>query len=372
MTSSARSPGTTLQLQVLSSRQDIALIVDAWEQLAATAGSPMYAAGWYINALRHVHPNSDQPHVIAIWDKRQLVGIAPLILVQGSHGRRYEIIGAKVLYEPTAMLTANENAAELLAHEVASLRHPTVLTRLIGKSAFNEAFERRARRAGVVVSPSASGSPYVDLAGDWDHYYQGLPSRLKNVIRRGFKQLSKAGTVEFEFLRPRSDEVADLLQQAFAVEMRSWKGRAGSAVLLKSELRDFFFAYAAQVAAQGQLVVSFLRLNGAPIAMQVANLSHQAYWQLKIGYDEAYAKQLAGLQLQLETIKWTRQQNCHRYEFLGTAEPWIREWTSSVHFYRTLVFYPFNLSGIGAFLRDNAARVWNRLARYRRVRGKLS
>ena len=98
--------------------------------------------------------------------------------------------------------------------------------------------------------------------------------------------------------------------------------------------------------------------------MQVANISHGAYWQLKIGYDERYAKQLVGLQLQLQTIEWTGQQGYQRYEFLGTAEPWIREWTGSVHSYSTVLFYPLNAAGFSALLLDGAGGVRRKLTRY--------
>lgn len=353
----------TVRTEVVSSEDQIARVAPAWDALAAEFGSPINAASWHRQALRHAHRPADTPHIITVWQNERLTAIAPLVLATRPAGRRIEVIGSETLFEPGAVLASSVPAAEALVSAVLATGRPVTLTR-IAATAFNEVFLQAARRSGVVVCRTASGSPFVDLSGGWESYYQRLPSRLKNVIRRGHKQLSKGAKVEFEFIRPDASNVSLVLQTAFEVEQRSWKGRAGSAVLMRPELRAFFFSYAAELAARGELLVSFLRLEGEPIAMQVANIGHGAYWQLKIGYDERWAKQLIGLQLQLETIKWTSQQGHQRYEFLGTSEAWIREWTGSEHPYSTVMFYPRNVAGCRALVLDSAARVRRKLAQY--------
>ena len=352
-----------MRTEVVSSDDEIARIAPAWDAFAAEFGSPINSAVWHRHALRHAHGPADRPHIVTVWRNERLTAIAPLILAQRTAGRRVEIIGAETLFEPSAVLANSVSAAEALVSAVLATGRPVKLTRQAA-TAFNKVFSQTARRSGMVLCPAASGSPFVDLSGGWEGYYQGLSSRLKNVIRRGGKQLSKFAKVEFEFIKPDASNVSPLLQTAFEVEQRSWKGKAGSAVLLRPDLRGFFFSYAAELATRGELLVSFLRLEGEPIAMQVANISHGAYWQLKIGYDERYAKQLVGLQLQLQTIEWTGQQGYQRYEFLGTAEPWIREWTGSVHSYSTVLFYPLNAAGFSALLLDGAGGVRRKLTRY--------
>ncbi len=352
-----------LRVEVLVSIDELTRLCGEWDALAAHCQHPINSYSWCTNALRHVHRTSDRPHVLALWNGEHLEALAPLVLVKHSTGFRYEIIGARVLYEPIAILARTTDAARELGGALVKLRHPVVLTRLPAQSAFNEGFIGRARRAGILFNPRASGSQYVDLRRGWDPYYQGLPSRLKNIIRRGHKQLARIGEVSFEFIVAEPSNVAALLQQAFEVEARSWKSRTGSAVLLRPDLREFFFSYALDASRRGELLISFLRLQGAPVAMQIANIGYGAYWQLKLGYDECYSKQLVGLQLQLETIKWSYDRGLSRYEFLGVAERWIEEWTRTVHEYRTMHFYPCTFSGLRAALQDNIARVRDRLGR---------
>jgi CelD/BcsL family acetyltransferase involved in cellulose biosynthesis len=354
----------SFRLEVLSSAADLKRIEAAWASLLG--GSPLVTntVPWYANACAHVHAAaSERPHVIALWRAERLDAIAPLILSSKSGVRRYELIGTRTLYEPTAIAARDDEAASRLAGAIAGLKHPVVLTRLNAGDVFNDLFLSSARRRGLVFAREASGCPYVDLHAGWTAYYDALPSRLKNVIRRGQRHLERSHQREIQFLRPSPSEVGGVLQEAFDIELRSWKRRSGSAVLLRPDLRDFFFRYGEELSRRGELLVAFLRCDGAAVAMQVANVSSCAYWQLKIGYDEMHAKELVGLQLQLETIKWAFEHGLARYEFLGTAEPWIREWTQAEHRYTTLLYYPSSLYGLGTFVRDNFDRLRARLAR---------
>jgi CelD/BcsL family acetyltransferase involved in cellulose biosynthesis len=297
-----------------------------------------------------------------LWDDEQLVALAPLMLSVGSHGSHYELIGTRVLYEPAAVLVRDRAAAQQMATAMVKLGRPIVLTR-IARGEFADAIAEQAPRRGWLLSPSASGSPFVDLTQGWSLYYQSLPSRIRNVVRRGERQLSKLGRVEFSFATLTANDARAALQEAFEVEMHSWKKRRGSAVLVRSDLRDFFFHYVPEIAESGEALVASLRLGGVPIATQVANISRRAYWQLKIGYDDRYSKYLPGLVLLMRTISWSCEQGLERYEFLGTFEPWIHQWTGNAHSYVTMLFYPFNLSGAARLAGDTAARIRQKLPR---------
>src|SRR5690606_38126482 len=121
------------------------------------------------------------------------------------------------------------------------------------------------------------------------------------------------------------------------VELNSWKGRAGSAVLQRPELREFFFHYGQDCAAAGELVIATLRFNGQAIAAHVANTARRSYRQLKIAYDDRHAKYLPGLQLLLATLRWSFEQKLQAYEFMGVQERWIGDWTDRVRVHQSVL-----------------------------------
>jgi CelD/BcsL family acetyltransferase involved in cellulose biosynthesis len=346
--------------EIIDSLADAERIVPAWRSLASVNGYPMDDPCWQRIAAQFVHPADDRLCLLTVWDDEQLVALAPLMLSVKWYGSHYELIGTKVLYEPASVLARDRGAAQRIATALVSLRRPIVLTR-VAPGEFTNAIVEEARGHGWLLLPTASGSPFIDLTSGWTPYHQGLPSRIRNVVRRGERQLARLGQVEFSFDTLAAENTQRLLQEAFEVELHSWKGRAGSAVLMRSDLRDFFFHYVPEIAESGEALVSSLRLDGVPIATQVANTSRRAYWQLKIGYDDRYAKYLPGMILLMQTIKWSCEAGLERYEFLGTFEPWIREWTSDAHPYMTMLFYPFNLRGAGGLLRDSAMRLRDKL-----------
>jgi CelD/BcsL family acetyltransferase involved in cellulose biosynthesis len=348
--------------RIIDSVAEAARIAPAWRALAGLNGRPMDDPHWQCIAAKCVHPVRDRLSLLTVWDDEHLVALAPLMLSNGSGGTQYELIGTTILYEPAAILARDRAAAREIAAAVVALGHPIVLTR-ITPGEFTEAIAEHARWRGWLRWPPTSGSPYIDLSHGWAPYHQGLPSRIRNVLKRGERQLTKLGRLETRFTTLSPQAARATLLEAFEVESRSWKGRGGSAVLARSDLRDFFFNYVHEVAESGEAIVASLRLDDVPIAMQVANVSRRAYWQLKIGYDEAYSKHLPGLILLLQTINWSCEQGLDRYEFLGTCEPWIRDWTRDTHSYVTMMFYPFNGRGLARLTRDTATRVRQKLPR---------
>jgi CelD/BcsL family acetyltransferase involved in cellulose biosynthesis len=342
----------TFRLRISTSHEDLARIAPAWDDLAAATGGPTNTAAWYRAAARWAHQPTDRLHVLSLWQSQALVGLAPLILACGPAGWRYEIIGARLLCEPTAVITRDRSAAEGMAQAVAALKHPVMLARLPTLSEFNPAFERLARQVGVILPPDISGSQWIDLSCGWERHYQDLSSGVKDMIRRGERELAKLGKVEFDCICPAPDAVESILEQAFQVERHSWKGRAGTAVLLCEDVRRFYLDYGLRSARRGELRVAFLRLDGQPVAMQVASINHGAYWTLKVGYDERYKKCQTGWQLRMRSIRWAAEQGLKRYECLGSEEQGVTRWTNHLHRYVTLRFYPFSVPGLQGFVHD--------------------
>ena len=350
------------RLRVLRTAGEIGEIAPQWRGLIHLPGYAMSDPEWFGSAALMVAKNGNEPRVLALLYGEELLAVAPLVAVKGAGGFRYEILGSRTLHEPAEILAADDEANRRIAAAVVDLRRPVLLGRLPSNARFIDAFRSVATQSGWVLSPVASGSPYIDLAGGWDGYYASLPSRIRNILRRAARALGRVGYVEFEFIRAKPAEVSALLEEAFKVELQSWKGRAGSAILQRPDLRDFFTNYGAAVAEHGELLVSFLRLDGAAIAMQVASIGRNSYRQLKIGYDDRYAKYLPGLQLLLETIRWSYGQKPDSYEFMGSREPWTREWTQQVREHKTLAFYPFTAVGFGVLAWDYVRRVWGKIA----------
>jgi CelD/BcsL family acetyltransferase involved in cellulose biosynthesis len=99
----------------------------------------------------------------------------------------------------------------------------------------------------------------------------------------------------------------------------------------------------------GTLRICFIDIDNTPVSMHIAVESDDAFWVLKLGYDESLAKCSPGAQLAMDTIEYSVRQGIARYEFLGSQESWQQAWPIKKHVCFTLLIYPYSLRGLLGF-----------------------
>lgn len=269
---------------------------------------------------------------------------APLALVRG----RLELIGPSLLFEPGDFAWRDERALERVARAVATEGLPLSLARM---PAASPAIAALRRHLPLVVERPAGACPVLRLDGDPERL---LSSRRRQDLRRARRRAERERTVTTVVHEPEPEEVDALLDVAFAVEERSWKGRTGTALSLDWRRAPFYRSYSRAAAAAGTLRIALLFLDGEPAAMQIAVERDEALWLLKIGYDERFASCSPGQLLMHETILWAADRGLDRYEFLGSAAPWTQTWTREEWPCSWVLAYPANLRGAAAGARDGA------------------
>jgi len=165
-----------------------------------------------------------------------------------------------------------------------------------------------------------------------------------------------------EMRRPAPDAFDALFDEAEAVEARSWKSGAGTAIAVDRAKEEGFRRFFRWGAERGLFRIAFMRVDGDAIAMQMALEWGDRYWLFKIGFDETYARCSPGNLLMLHSIGWAANQGLIAYELLGNIEPWIATfWTQDRHDCVRLRAYPFNAKGAAAFADDALGWLGTRL-----------
>ena len=167
-------------------------------------------------------------------------------------------------------------------------RRPIILQRMPFADSLRVAMARTAKRRGMLYEIATPGSPTVNFAGDGDvaAFEARLSSRRRQDYRRARRGLERTGPVTFDLRAPSVNSVAAELEEAMRIEAASWKSRGGSTLLHTGRLRAFFHEYARRMAANGQLRIAFLRVDGVGIAMQLIVEHASRFWIYKVGYDE--------------------------------------------------------------------------------------
>jgi len=292
---------------------------------------------------------------VILGDSDRIVAAAPLCRTRRRGLTWLEAIGSETHFEPMSFPAAHDDALNELCAAVARQRSPLVLHRLIADSPTVAALQQAyAGRALVRVTPQAA-APWIALDDSWMSPESHLNSGRRSDLRRARKRADELGAVEFQILCPTLAELPGLLDEAFAVEERSWKGDERTALARDAARGEFFRRYAESACREECLRLCFMRIGGHAVAMQIAVQQSRRLWLLKVGYDDQFSRCSPGMLLTRETIAYAATQELSTYEFLGTCEPWTTVWTELCRECLQLKAYPRTVPGVLALAIDGAA-----------------
>jgi CelD/BcsL family acetyltransferase involved in cellulose biosynthesis len=330
-----RSIVTTEDLETLGSRWDLGFLDEG----------PMEDLFWCMacaftlkSRLRIVVLERDgSPAAIAPLERRRRNGISQLLL-----------LGLEDLCEPMGLLAPDDRTLDRLVKHLLLLREPLFLRRVLAGSPTDRAFSRRRFPGTFIVRRPRSPCPTLPLGKGWTDPERMVNAGRRSDLRRARRRAEARGGTAVRVLAPSEDELPGLLDQAFRIEASSWKGTAGTALLLDDLRAGFFRCYARFACRQRTLRLCFLDIGGHPAAMQIALVAGGRFWVLKVGYDREYARCSPGILLLCETIRLAAREGLLSYEFLGDRAPWIDVWTQESRPCVSIGAYPHTLKGIGA------------------------
>jgi CelD/BcsL family acetyltransferase involved in cellulose biosynthesis len=139
-------------------------------------------------------------------------------------------------------------------------------------------------RGGPMLKLSERARPF--LSGESDRKRSGSTAKK---LRQDWNRLSALGSVDIA-----NDRTAEGARAAFErfleLELRSWKGQNGTALLSDDEDAAFARRMIADLAAHRGASVALLRVDGKPIAAQVLLYSGSMAYTWKTAFDATFAK----------------------------------------------------------------------------------
>lgn len=277
---------------------------------------------------------------------------------------RLTLPGALETREPMDLSWDSEPELADMAQALARQSSAVCLPRVPADSPSVAALTRAFKGRGVTLIRPAIGSPYIDLDDSWADPRQKFNAGRRSDFRRAERHADKLGGLHFEIHSQTSTTELDrLLDEAYAVEARSWKGQAGTALTLDAQLGPFHRAHAHAAMQAGLLRLAIMRVGGQAIGMQIALEWSNSIWLLKIGYDAAFSQCGPGNLLMMHTIADAAQRGLKAYEFLGSPAPWTAFWTNQLRDYVNIRFFPWSVRGQLALAQDMSQAVHARLAK---------
>jgi CelD/BcsL family acetyltransferase involved in cellulose biosynthesis len=287
-------------------------------------------------------------HIIVVRNRTDIVAIAPLMTEQvqmyGLTVRKLDLLHND--HTPRADCIVAGSPPEAYGAIWDALRdagdHWDVLqlSRLPDDSPTRSAVASLAERDGFATGTwHGDRSPYLTLSGTWDGYHASLSAKFRSNLRNRLSRLRAFGEPRLEILDA-AESIASARDDALRLEASGWKDKAGTSITSDPSVHRFYALLAERAAARGWLRLMFLTVGGRRIATSYGSCFDGRLFLFKTGYDPEFASCAPFKLLTSFAIERAFAAGLREIDFLGDAEPWKLEWTSSSRVHEWLYAFP--------------------------------
>ena len=197
--------------------------------------------------------------------------------------------------------------------------------------------------------------------GNWHHplagqsfaqYFERVPSRIRNTIRRGQKKLEDTRAWELEIVCRDDQDLERAMADFDAVYRRSWK--------VPEPFPEFVPSLIRTAQRQGWLRLGVVRVDGAPIAAQLWLVRNGHALIYKLAYDETHKRFSAGSVLTAALMRHVIDTDrVVDIDYLTGDDAYKADWMSLRRERVGLVaFNPLTAQGLAGASRHWGARWW--------------
>jgi CelD/BcsL family acetyltransferase involved in cellulose biosynthesis len=319
MTRKAPHPATAL----VTSIDDLELIADEWNRLAARCASPFLTADWLLSWSTAYQQGTPAIHVLRDGRGRLIGGLACarrggwLSSASNEQSGNWGAIALDVAGREAvwAWLSATAPPRVRLTEMMAD--DARVATRHLAAQGFH-----LMRRTGA-------RSPYLTLPENFETLAASVSRNLRSQVVRRRRALENAGDLRLRTVTG-GEEAEIAFEHVLRLEAAGWKGRQGTAMLADPGLLTLHRTFARRAASRGWLRLYLLELDGELIAADYGCSFADQGFLLKTTYDERYHHLSPGLVLRAEVLRACIEEGLRSYDFLGGSEAYKLRWTSEI------------------------------------------
>jgi CelD/BcsL family acetyltransferase involved in cellulose biosynthesis len=285
--------------------------------------TPFQSPAWLLPWWHSFAPGA--LHVATVHENGRLVGLAPLYLENGAHGRRLLPIGIPVTDYHDVLLAPDrlDEAAAALSDELA-------------RSPYWESCElpELAEHAQAVVLPCPPGwedrlevdaiCPFLALPADVVQLPAALPARKRRSLVMNRNRAVRRGAVQFLSLADTPPE--RLLGEFIRLHGLRWKSRGETGALADPRVQDFHRRALPELASAGLARLYALSIGGSIAAVYYGFLHNGHALAYLGGLDPAFAHESPGTLIIAHAMEEAIRDGAREFHFLRGGEAYKYGW----------------------------------------------
>lgn len=341
--------------EILHGRAKLVELQADWDRLMERGGYEPSVSFEWTAALMESHIRKHDEVVFVILKKKgALIGIIPLVVrptrVLGQTFIR--VFPVSEFYNTHSDLLLEDVSEPVVAAFVDALYGMSLrwdvfsMTRLLEEQPIctylSKALQRRGRPFEV---RREQPSFYLELAGTFEGYLQRRSGSFRNALKRIERKLMSRGQIEVRSHRDYSN-IDQAYDELLSIEGRSWKQVHGTSISSVSRQATFYRRLCSTALLKDWLHLSFLRLDGRPIAYNLGLIVNNTYYYLKTSYDHVERPLSPATLLRARLIEELIGRGVKILDFPGEPYEWERQWTDDVRWHRSLTLFGGTFKGL--------------------------
>jgi CelD/BcsL family acetyltransferase involved in cellulose biosynthesis len=344
----AAGAALTREVRKIRSKEEFAALRDSWEALAANVPDcPGHMTFDYCElAAERVLTKGGSVSVAMVFSGSTLLALWPLAIVTtgllrlakgltcgtgDEYGGPLVDARANAAVYAAAVAAVRQVDADVL--EVALVRHGSPLQRALDQG-LPQSWVRSLLPERWRGLPGFTAS--LRDFPRWDDYVSTRSKSLRSTLRYRHKRLDAQGRAEFGWCRTVGD--AAFVLRWLLENKRRWARVHGAYVpyLRDDGVRDFFIALARRTDLRTMPIVSYVRVDGVPVAASINLVGTRTVEGLVTTYDERFAACSVGALLAEFLIKWAH--STHRnFDFRPLYANYKESWANCRTWHETRV-----------------------------------
>jgi len=351
-TTSTPSSQDVITVDVIRDGEGFEQLLGTWDSLLESSRSrvPFLKAAW-IDCWRRYALRAGSLHVLAVRERGQLIGIAPLMrarramtltdrlefLATGAAGSDYlDLIVTE---------TARERAIDAIAASIDAQQLPLYLDNLPPASHALTLAADLSRAGWTSLQAYPDVCPFIPLASlTWDGYLDTLGAAHRANVRRRIRSINAAFPVEF-CLVDSQHERRTALDALVRFSEHRWRTRGGTSAFPEPAMIAFHHSVTRRAMAEGWLRLYTLSLNKHIVGVMYGFAVDGRFYFYQHGYDEAYARYSPGLVLMALTIQAAIADGMREFDMLYGHESYKSLWAREERRLERLQLFPPRITG---------------------------